>query len=106
MDTCKPIYKVVRDRKKNDNKICRAQDTYSHGHTKGKGGMKDTCCKTDRRASGGALKRRAIEIGPATVERTTKGAYDWADGGLRKRRREGDTTDGTGERRLRPRDPG
>ena len=58
------------------------------------------------RQTGGALKRRAIEVGPATVERTTKGAYDWADGGLRKRRREGDKTDGAGERRLRPRDPG
>ena len=58
------------------------------------------------RQTSGALKRRAIEVGPATVERTTQGTYEWADGGLRKRKRDEDATNETGERRLRPRDPG
>jgi len=48
--------------------------------------------------------KRAVEIGPATVERATRGRYDWQDGGLRKRRREDEREEG--ERRLRPRDPG
>ena len=51
------------------------------------------------------LHKRAMEVGPATVERATKGRYDWQDGGLRKRRREDETRE-VGERRLRPRDPG
>ena len=51
------------------------------------------------------LGKRAVEVGPATVERATRGRYDWRDGGLRKRRRE-DGTREEGERRLRPRDPG
>ena len=50
------------------------------------------------------LGKRAVEIGPATVERATRGRYDWQDGGLRKRRREDEREEG--ERRLRPRDPG
>ena len=58
------------------------------------------------RQTGGALKKRLIEVGPATVERTTRGTYDWADGALRKRRRDENEADSTGERRLRPRDPG
>ena len=49
------------------------------------------------------LGKRAVEIGPATVERATRGRYDWQDGGLRKRRREDEREEG--ERRLRPRDP-
>ena len=55
---------------------------------------------------GSAQRRRAIEVGPATVERTTQGAYEWADGALRKRRRDEDEAEDGGERRLRPRDPG
>ena len=51
------------------------------------------------------LGKRALEVGPATVERATRGRYDWQDGGLRKRKREG-TVREEGERRLRPRDPG
>ena len=51
------------------------------------------------------LHKRAMEVGPATVERATRGRYDWQDGGLRKRRREDETRE-VGERRLRPRDPG
>ena len=51
------------------------------------------------------LGKRAVEIGPATVERATRGRYDWQDGGLRKRRREDEERE-EGERRLRPRDPG
>ena len=51
------------------------------------------------------MKKRLIEVGPATVERTTQGKYDWADGAL-KRRRDADEADSEGERRLRPRDPG
>lgn len=51
------------------------------------------------------LGKRALEVGPATVERVTRGRYDWQDGGLRKRRREDETRE-AGERRLRPRDPG
>ena len=50
------------------------------------------------------LGKRAVEIGPATVERATRGRYDWQDGGLRKRRREDEREEG--ERRLRPLDPG
>ena len=57
------------------------------------------------RQTGGALKKRLIEVGPATVERTAQGKYDWADGAL-KRRRGTDEADCEGERRLRPRDPG
>ena len=51
------------------------------------------------------LGKRAMEVGPATVERATRGRYDWQDGGLRKRRREEEIRE-EGERRLRPRDPG
>jgi hypothetical protein len=51
------------------------------------------------------LGKRALEVGPATVERATIGRYDWQDGGLRKRRREDETRE-EGERRLRPRDLG
>ena len=51
------------------------------------------------------LGKRAVEVGPATVERATRGRYDWQDGGLRKRRREDEVRE-EGERRLRPRDPG
>jgi hypothetical protein len=51
------------------------------------------------------LSKRALEIGPATVERAVRGRYEWRDGGLRKRPRGDETREG-GERRLRPRDPG
>lgn len=58
-----------------------------------------------RNGHSAVLSKRAVEIGPATVERTTGGQYDWQDGGLRKRKQES-TAGGDGERRLRPRDPG
>ena len=51
------------------------------------------------------LGKRAMEVGPATVERATRGRYDWQDGGLRKRKRADEVRE-EGERRLRPRDPG
>ena len=54
------------------------------------------------------LGKRAVEIGPATVEAGAcdeRGRYDWQDGGLRKRRREDEIRE-EGERRLRPRAPG
>jgi hypothetical protein len=58
-----------------------------------------------RNGHSAVLSKRAVEVGPATVERTADGRYDWQDGRLRKRRRES-TAGGDGERRLRPRDPG
>ena len=58
-----------------------------------------------RHGHSAVLSKRAVEVGPATVERTADGRYDWQDGRLRKRRRES-TAGGDGERRLRPRDPG
>ena len=51
------------------------------------------------------LGKRAMEVGPATVERATRGRYDWQDGGLRKRKKADEVRE-EGERRLRPRDPG
>jgi len=58
-----------------------------------------------RNGHSAVLSKRAVEVGPATVERTADGQYDWQDGRLRRRKRES-TAGGDGERRLRPRDPG
>ena len=35
----------------------------------------------------GGAKRHAIEMGAAALERTTNGAYDWRDDGMKKGRR-------------------
>ena len=55
----------------------------------------------------GGAKRKAIEIGPATVDRIVRGRYEWRDGagGLRKRKRGEDEDSGT-QTRQRPHDPG
>jgi hypothetical protein len=55
----------------------------------------------------GGRKRKAIEVGPATVERTVNGRYEWRDAGLRARR-ENQTSEGTetSQTRQRLRDPG
>lgn len=55
----------------------------------------------------GGRKRKAIEVGPATVERTVNGKYEWRDAGLRARR-ESTTPEGTetSQTRQRLRDPG
>ena len=55
----------------------------------------------------GGPKRKAIEIGPATVDRIVRGRYEWRDGvgGLRKRKRDQDEDGGT-QTRPRPHDPG
>ena len=60
------------------------------------------------RQSTGPMKKRAIEIGAATVERTTRGRYEWRDAELGKRKRddEQDREGKDGSRGLRPRDPG
>ena len=66
------------------------------------------------RQSAGPLQKRAIEIGPATVERATctRGKYEWRDAELEavKKRKGDDEEDGRegkdGSRRLRPQDPG
>lgn len=51
-------------------------------------------------------KRKAIEVGPATVERTVNGKYEWRDAGLRARRDETIERTETSQARRRPRDPG
>ena len=51
-------------------------------------------------------KRKAIEVGLATVERTVNGKYEWRDAGLRARRDETIEGTETSQARRRPRDPG
>ena len=51
-------------------------------------------------------KRKAIEVGPATVERTVNGKYEWRDAGLRARRDKTIERTETSQARRRPRDPG
>ena len=50
----------------------------------------------------GGSKRKAMEVGPATVERIVNGKYEWRDGGLKKRRVQDETRD----HQRRTHDPG
>ena len=54
----------------------------------------------------GGAKRKAMEIGPATVERIACGRYEWRDGSYRAQKRGQDQDETRDRTRQRPHDPG
>ena len=54
----------------------------------------------------GGVKRKAMEIGPATVERIVCGRYEWRDGSYRAPKRRQDQDETRDRTRQRPHDPG
>ena len=83
----------------------QVRPTQTYKQTKDRAKRKRVGHMLHDRQSTGPMKKRAIEIGAATVERTTRGRYEWRDAELGKRKRddEQDREGKDGSRGLRPR---